>query len=79
MVAGEFIDHEIFTHYNQIIVNTEDEYAANSLRINDYILTPAGFPNVLRKLSVLKKTILELPLSEFQKVDGGLSCLSLRF
>ena len=79
IVAGEFIDHKEFAHYNQIIVSSEEEYAANSLRINDYILTPEGFPNVLRKLSVMNKVIIELPLSEFQKLDGGLSCLSLRF
>jgi len=55
-----------------------EEYAGNTLRINDHLITPAGFPGVLAKLKPLGLNIIELEMSEFQKMDGGLSCLSLR-
>ena len=42
-------------------------------------LIPAGFPDVKEKLEDRKYQVLELDVSEFEKMDGGLTCLSLRF
>lgn len=56
-----------------------EEYAANCIRVNDHLLFAAGFPKLRNKLEVLGYNIIELQMSEFQKMDGGLSCLSLRF
>ena len=56
-----------------------EEYAANCIRVNDYLLIAAGFPKLCEKLEALGYKIIELEMSEFQKMDGGLSCLSLRF
>jgi len=39
----------------------------------------AGFPNISSTLASLGYRIRELDMSEFAKMDGGLSCLSLRF
>ncbi|MGM0505104.1 MAG: N(G),N(G)-dimethylarginine dimethylaminohydrolase, partial [Bacteroidota bacterium] len=61
------------------IVEPDEEYAANVLRINDYVLVPAGFPKTRTAIENLGYQTIELELSEFQKMDGGLSCLSLRF
>ena len=82
---NNIILHESFcsakdlSSYHQIIVETDEEYAANALRINDHILVPAGFPKTKAAIKKLGYKIIELELSEFQKMDGGLSCLSLRF
>lgn len=65
--------------FNQIIIDKEEEYAANSLRINNYVLVPKGFPKTKQKIEKLGYSVIEVELSEFQKMDGGLSCLSLRF
>jgi len=40
---------------------------------------PAGFPSVRKKLSALGLPIVELNVSEVHKMDGGLTCMSLRF
>ena len=56
-----------------------EEYAANCIRVNDYVLFAAGFPKLRYKLEYLGYNLIELEMSEFQKMDGGLSCLSLRF
>lgn len=68
-----------FRGYNLIRVNAEESYAANCLRVNDRILLPAGFPGLEDSLTRLGYALLTLNVSEFQKMDGGLSCLSLRF
>ncbi|OFX90098.1 MAG: hypothetical protein A2W99_17390 [Bacteroidetes bacterium GWF2_33_16] len=65
--------------YNHIIIEQDEFYAANCLRVNDYVLVPKGFPKTKSNVEKLGYKIIELELSEFQKMDGGLSCLSLRF
>lgn len=65
--------------FNRIIIEQDELYAANCLRVNDYVLVPKGFPKTKSNVEKLGYKIIELELSEFQKMDGGLSCLSLRF
>ncbi len=79
IVTRDFADHEALTAYEKIVVNREEEYAANVLRVNDYLLVPRGFPDTQTKLRALDLEIIELDVSEMQKMDGGLTCLSLRF
>jgi len=75
----DFCSKDDFKGYNQLIVDPAEEYAANSLRINNYVLVPKGFPKTKTSIEQLGYAVIELDLSEFQKMDGGLSCLSLRF
>ena len=56
-----------------------EEYAANCIRVNEYILIAAGFPKFESTLRELGYKLIVLDMSEYQKMDGGLSCLSLRF
>lgn len=79
VVAGEFINHPDFESYEKIIVQDDEEYAANCIMLNDYVIIPAGFGNVKSTLTKHGIEIIEVEMSEFQKQDGGLSCLSLRF
>ena len=64
---------------NVIITEPEENYSANCLRINDYLLIPCGFPKSKKKIADLGYNIIELDMSEFRKLDGGLTCLSLLF
>jgi dimethylargininase len=43
------------------------------------MLVPAGFPGLENSLQRLGYAVLPLDMSEFEKMEGGLSCLSLRF
>ncbi len=49
-VAGELVAHPGFSHFDKVIIEKDEMYAANCIRMN-----------------------------EFQKIDRGLTCLSLRF
>ncbi|HXD23766.1 MAG TPA: hypothetical protein VN613_10465, partial [Gemmatimonadaceae bacterium] len=53
-----------------------EEYAANCVRVNDRVLLPAGFPGMRAALGRLGYDVIEPDMSEFEKMDGGLSCLS---
>ena len=54
-------------------------YAANAVRVNEEVFIAAGFPTLARTLDRLRYRVRSLDMSEFAKMDGGLSCLSLRF
>ena len=43
------------------------------------VLVPAGNPVTKSRIEEAGYPIIELDMSEFRKLDGGLSCLSLRF
>ncbi|HLX02611.1 MAG TPA: amidinotransferase [Trinickia sp.] len=62
-----------------IDVDDDEAYAADCLRINDRVLVPAGYPRIAQRLEAHGLGILMLDMSEFAKMDGGLSCLSLRY
>jgi dimethylargininase len=68
-----------FSAYDLVRVDSTEEYAANCIRINDQVIIPSGYPNLAASLRELGYELITLDMSEFQKMDGGLSCLSLRF
>jgi dimethylargininase len=62
-----------------IEVAAGEVYAANAVRVNDELFIAAGFPKLAGTLDTLHYQVRALDMSEFAKMDGGLSCLSLRF
>ncbi len=79
LAAGELMDNPAFSAFKSIPVASDETYAANCIRVNDQVLVPAGFPGVKKALTQRGYHLIEVEMSEFQKMDGGLSCLSLRF
>jgi dimethylargininase len=79
VVIEELVGQSEFDGYELVRVDKNDEYAANCLEINSKLLIAAGYPSLSRQLRERGHEIIELEMSEFQKMDGGLSCLSLRF
>jgi dimethylargininase len=79
LVSGELTKCKDLERFNRIIVDPEESYSSNSLWINGTVLIPAGFPETRRKIENAGYRTIILDVSEFRKVDGGLSCLSLRF
>lgn len=79
LVTDALADEKHLKGFELVYVPTGEEYAANSIRVNDYLLFAAGFPKLKSKLEALGYNLVELEMSEFEKMDGGSSCLSLRF
>jgi dimethylargininase len=79
LLTRDFAGREELADYPHLVVPVGEEYAGNTLRINDHLLTPAGHPGVRQLLESLEREITVLDLSEMRKMDGGLTCLSLRF
>ena len=79
LLTSSFTNVPGFSDYEKFIVKDEEEYAANSLVINGSIIMPAGFPHTKDLLSGLGMPLITLDVSEVRKMDGGLTCMSLRF
>jgi dimethylargininase len=68
-----------FRDYRVIDVAEGEEAAANTIRFNNLVLMPAGFPKTRDSIAKAGFTVREIGNSECAKLDGGMSCLSLRF
>lgn len=79
LAAGELAREPAFARFRVIPVPAGEEYAANSLWVNGRVLVPAGFPATRRAVEAAGCGTMALDVSEFRKLDGGLSCLSLRW
>ena len=79
VVMEEMASNPEFSRFELVQVSAEESYGANCVRVNDCVLVAEGFPNLTRDLEARGFKIMVLNMSEFRKMDGGLSCLSLRF
>ncbi len=79
LITAELARHRAFARYRRIELAARDAYAANALYVNGRLVIPAGYPQVAERLAAAGLEPLELDVSEPRKMDGGLTCLSLRF
>lgn len=68
-----------FAGYRVVPVAAGEEAAANTIRFNDLVLMPEGFPRTRDTILKAGYQVREIGNSECAKLDGGMSCLSLRF
>ena len=78
VIMEELAGREEFAGYNLIPACGGDSYACNCVLLNGTVLIPAGFPQLAAELERRSYRVLPLEMSEFRKMDGGVSCLSLR-
>ena len=79
LVSGEFVQKPEFAKYNRVEIPEEEAYAANCIWVNGTVIVPEGYPEVEAAVRGLGYRVLLVDTSEYRKLDGGLSCLSLRF
>lgn len=79
VVTEALAKHEEFRGYDLIHIDPSEHYAANCIEVNGRVLIAAGHPRFAAKLRDLDYETIALDMSEFQKMDGGLSCLSVRW
>ncbi|MBS1121110.1 MAG: amidinotransferase [Deltaproteobacteria bacterium] len=79
VTVEELAPHPAFGSLEKIVVAPEEAYAANCLRVNDRVLVASGFPRLVASLQAHGYQVECLDLSEFAKLEGGVSCLSLCF
>ncbi len=71
------VETSALKNFDWIEVDEQERYAANCLTLGKFVLLPAGFPKVADKIRAHEFTVIEIAMSEFEKADGGVTCLSL--
>ena len=79
LVCGEFIEKEDFKSFNKVVISEDEAYSANCIWVNGKVLVPDGYSKTAQAVRNLGYEVLIVDTSEYCKIDGGLSCLSLRF
>jgi dimethylargininase len=79
LATDEIAGYEALSGWEVVRVPDGEDYAANCIRVNGTLLVPAGFPATSALLAGLGYRLVELDMSEYRKMDGGLSCLSVRW
>ncbi|RWH21129.1 MAG: dimethylarginine dimethylaminohydrolase [Mesorhizobium sp.] len=69
----------VFKGFRQIIVPEGEEPAANVLRVNDIVMVSADYPRTIEMLEKASYKLVPLKTAEIEKIDAGLSCMSLRW
>ena len=72
------ISHKVFQGFNLLTTTPAESYAANALAIGDSVIMAEGFPKLTHSIKNLGLRVLQTPMSEFEKADGGITCLSLK-
>ena len=78
VATGEFKEHKLFKNFKMIKVDDDESYSANCILMNGYLIIPTGFEKSRKALIDSGFKTIEVDMSEFEKMDGGLTCLSLR-
>ncbi len=68
-----------FDGYKVIETAEGESAAANAIRFNDPVILSAGHPRTAERLGAAGYEVVELPMTQAALLDGGLSCLSLRY
>jgi len=79
VTSGEMKEKHAFEKFEKVEVPDEEMYAANCICVNGNVILPEGYPRTERMIEEKGFRTIDLDLSEFKKLDGGVSCLSLRF
>ena len=79
LIDPESLNQTHFPKFEVVATAGEEGYSANSISVNGTVILPEGFPKTRVKVEKAGFLVRTLNVSEFQKLDGGLSCLSLRY
>jgi dimethylargininase len=77
LAVEAYADHPAFADLDVLRVPPEEAYAANALAIGDHVIVPDGYPRVAAMLRARGFVVLPVPMSEFAKADGGVTCLAV--
>ena len=79
LVSAVMNEKEAFKDFNRFVVDADELYAINSMNINGTVLVPMGNPKTQKIIEDLGYPVKVMDTNEFRKIDGSLTCLSLRF
>jgi dimethylargininase len=77
LVNPDWIDPSVFTGVALIPSHPAEAFAANALRVGEHLLYPSAYPRTAERLRAVGFDVEELDVSELEKAEAGLTCMSL--
>lgn len=71
------VDPAQFTGVDAVAVSPDEPAAANCVRAGEHVIMPAGNPETVAMLRDRGFTVVEVDVSELQKAESGVTCMSL--
>lgn len=78
ILRTSWADRPEFDGYDKILVDPSEAHACNALWINGHLIIPEGYPQTRTILDTTGKPLIALETSQIHRMDGGLTCLSIR-
>lgn len=79
LILAAWAERPEFAAYPKVSVPPEEAHACNTLAINGHLIMPAGYPRTQTLLETAGRPLLTLDTRQVRRMDGGLTCLSIRF
>jgi len=79
VVTQRFAEHPVLGKYNRLVIPVEEEYAANTLTINGNVLMSSRHTQSVQMVKQAGFDVICVDMSEFEKCEGAITCLSLVF
>ncbi len=76
-IHEEIVQDPVFDNIRKVVVEEQDTYVCNCRYINGYTVMAEGFPRMEAWCRGEGLEPLTVPMSEYRKLDGGISCLSV--
>ena len=74
-LAGFAKEHQ----FTVVPVPSDEEAGANVLALESGVIVPAGYPRTAGEIARTGRRVCAVSMSEFEKRDGGVTCLSILF
>jgi dimethylargininase len=74
-----WVDPDAFNHLIRLVVDPQEPYAANALRIDTHVIYPTAYPRTMQRLERTGISIIPVDVSELIKAEGAVTCCSLIF
>lgn len=79
LINSDWVDASPFASLDPLEVAASEPWAADVLHLPDIIVMPAGFPATQSLLEASGHSVITVDVSEFQKAEAGVTCLSVVF
>ena len=77
LINPEWIDPAVFDDMFLLTTHPDEAFGANALRVGERLIYPAAYPRTAERLRALGFHVDEVDISELEKAEAGLTCMSL--
>ena len=79
LLNQRYLEDPVLEHFSKIILPSEESHSANTLAIGSVVMMSVRHKKTAELVREAGFEVIHLNMSEFEKCDGALTCLSIIF